>query len=359
MRLIRRSSKPSGLMPGSVVFVGVRRQDEVRIDLIDYDATELTERRLDKVADCFGLAESRTISWINISGVHDVSVIKELGQHYSLHPLILEDIANTRQRPKFDQAEDYLFLVVKMLYLGEEDGEIDAEQVSVVMGENFVISFQEREGDVLNPVRARIKNTVPRQRFLGSDYLAYALIDAIVDNYFSVLEYIGDKIESLQEELIANPTPGHLEIIHTLKRALLFMRRQIWPLRETVSAFERSESRLIHDYTRPYIRDLYEHVIQVIDTIETAREMVSGLLDIYLSSVSNRMNEVMKVLTIIATIFIPLSFLAGVFGMNFNPEASPLNMPELNFRFGYPLFWALVLAIGGLLFIFFKRKRWL
>lgn len=358
-RLLKKRTQPHGAMPGAVVFVGDRRQEHVGIKLIDYDATELTEKTLNSVDEVVPFKETPTISWIDITGLHDSSVVEKIGAQFGLHPLILEDIANTGQRPKFEEGEGILFFVVKMLYLGKEDGELEAEQVSILAGPNFVISFQERDGDVFEPIRERIRKTVPRQRFLGSDYLAYALIDAIVDNYFTALEFIGDKIELLQDEVLENPTPEYLEVIHGLKRVLIDMRKRVWPLREVIGGLDRSESELIHSYTKPYLRDLYEHVIQVIDTVETARDMVSGLLDIYLSSVSNRMNEVMKVLTIIATIFIPLGFLAGVFGMNFNSETSPFNMPELNFRFGYPLFWALVLLIGGGLFVYFKRKRWL
>ncbi|MFH2055870.1 MAG: magnesium/cobalt transporter CorA [bacterium] len=358
-RLLKKRTKPHGSVPGAVVFVGDRRQEHVGVKVIDYDATQLTEKTLATVEEAFPFKDSPTVSWIDICGLHDASVIEKIGAHFGLHALVLEDIANTGQRPKFEESQETLFLVVKMLYLGGEDGELEAEQVSILAGKNFVISFQERDGDVFEPVRERIRKAVPRKRFLGADYLAYALIDAIVDNYFTVLEYIGDKIEVLQDELLENPSPEYLETIHGLKRALIDMRKRVWPLREVIGGLERSESKLIHDFTRPYLRDLYEHTIQVIDTVETARDMVSSLLDIYLSSVSNRMNEVMKVLTIIATIFIPLGFLAGVFGMNFNPESSPFNMPELNFRFGYPLFWALVLMVGGGLFIFFKRKRWI
>lgn len=358
-RLVKKQAKPHGSAPGAVVFVGDRRQDHITINLIDYDATELQEKKLASIEESLPFKGTPTVSWINICGLHDEAVIKSVGEHFELHPLILEDIANTGVRPKFEEADNHIFLVVKMLYLGQEEGELESEQVSILAGENYVISFQERDGDVFEPVRERIRKTVPRQRFLGSDYLAYALVDAIVDNYFTVLEYIGDKIELLQDDLIEDPSPEYLETIHGLKRVLIDMRKRVWPLRELLGALERSESSLIHGTTRPYLRDLYEHVIQVIDTVETARDMVSSLLDIYLSSVSNRMNEVMKVLTIIATIFIPLGFLAGVFGMNFNPQASPFNMPELNFRFGYPMFWVLVLLIGGGLFLFFKRKRWL
>ena len=303
--------------------------------------------------------ETSTITWINIDGLHDVETIEKIGGHFGMHPLIMEDIANTGQRPKLETSEKHLFLVLKMLYCDPDNGEIRSEQFSFVVGNNFVISFQERVGDVFEPVRYRIRKTEPRVRFMNADYLAYTLVDAIVDGYFSVLEALGERIESMEDVLVNDPRPEHLETIHELKRELIVMRKAVWPLREVVGGLERLESDLIKDGTRTYLRDLYEHTIQVIDTVETFRDMVSGLLDIYMSSVSNKMNEVMKVLTIMATIFIPLGFLAGVYGMNFDTAASPFNLPELGLPYGYLMFWGLVVLIGGGLFVFFKRKGWL
>ncbi len=359
VRLIKKVSKKIGVMPGQVVYVGDERTEKVKISIIDYDTTNLTERHNVTVEECFPFKDTPTVTWINIDGIHDVDIIEQIGKHFNMHHLILEDIANTAQRPKIEVAKDYIFLVVKMLYNRSSDGELVSEQLSIVFGSNFVISFQEQEGDVFELIRERIRTTTPRVKFLGTDYLAYSLIDAIVDNYFLVLEDVGDKIEPLEDKLIVDPRPDDLQGIYDLKRKLIDMRKRVWPLREVIGNFERLEMPLIHDYTGAYLRDLYEHVIQVIDTVETARDMVSGLLDIYLSSVSNRMNEVMKVLTIIATIFIPLSFLAGIYGMNFNTATSPFNMPELSWRFGYPFFWLLALAIGVGMLIFFRRKRWL
>jgi len=357
-RHFKRISKKSGLHPGSVVYVGDPRTEPVTIDIMDYDDTNLREIRVKSVEECFPFRESSTITWINVNGIHDVSIIEKLGTHFGLHPLVMEDIANTGQRPKLEDSDKYTFLVVKMLYNGTAGDRLKSEQVSIVFGQNFVITFQEREGDVFSSVRDRIRRTVPRVRFLGSDYLAYALIDAVVDHYFVVLEEIGERLEALEDQLVTQPEPENLSIIHDLKRELVFMRRGVWPLREVIGGFDRLDTGAIHDFTRPYLRDLYEHTIQVIDTVETFRDMTSGLLDIYLSSISNRMNEVMKVLTIIATIFIPLGFLAGVYGMNFNTD-SPFNLPELNLQYGYPLFWVAVLIVAGGLVWFFRRKRWL
>ena len=358
-RLVKRSKKKLGLKPGAVVYVGEHRTESIEISIIDYKETSFQERQTSNVEDCFPYKDSQTISWMNISGIHDVALIEKLGQHFSLPPLVLEDLVNTGHRPKMEEADEFIFVMLKMLYLAPENHDVRSEHVSLVFGRNYVISFQEKPGDVFDMVRERIRKTVPRVRFMGADYLAYALIDAIVDHYFVVLESIGDRVEALEEELVSEPVSQHLETIHSLKRELITIRRAVWPLREVIGGLDRSESPLFHDYTRAYLRDLYEHTIQVIDTVETYRDMVSGLLDIYLSSISNRMNEVMKVLTIIATIFIPLGFLAGVYGMNFDTSASPFNLPELGFAYGYPLFWLAVLIVAGGLFWFFRRKRWL
>ena len=358
-RLIKNHSKSKGLQPGTIVFVGEKKVEKTRIRIIDYDAANLEEKEVSSIEDCFPFKDSPTITWINIDGLHDVELIDGIGKHFDLHPLILEDIANTGQRPKLETSERYLFLVLKMLQVTQDTDEIRREQFSLVVGKNFVISFQERFGDVFEPVRKRLRKTEPRARFMSADYLAYALVDAIVDGYYSVLESGGEQIESVEDLLLEDPGVENLEIIHELKRELILMRKAVWPLREVIGGLDRIESPLIQDTTRAYLRDLYEHTIQVIDTVETFRDMVSGLLDIYMSSVSNRMNEVMKVLTIIATIFIPLGFLAGVYGMNFNTSVSPYNMPELSFAYGYLMFWLLAVLIAGGLFLFFKRKSWL
>jgi magnesium transporter len=358
-RFIKRVSKKKGLMPGSLVYVGDKAGTEPRISVIDYDEQRLTTADHITVENALEYLDKKTITWIDLCGVHDVDLVRRLGEAYELHSLVQEDILNTGQRPKFEESDDYLFLVLKMLHPDREDDRIEVEQVSFVIGPNYVISFQEKEGDVFDPVRERLRKTVPRVRFLGADYLAYALIDAVVDGYFLILETMGEKIEQVEERLLDEPKPEDLEQVHELKRELLIMRKAVWPLREVIGAISRSESKLIHAYTFPYLRDLYEHTIQVIDTIETFRDMVSGLLDLYLTSVSNRMNEIMKVLTIIATIFIPLGFLAGVYGMNFDTGSSPFNMPELHYRFGYPIFWLVALLIGGGLFLFFRKRRWL
>jgi magnesium transporter len=265
----------------------------------------------------------------------------------------LEDILHTGQRPKFEDFEKYIFIVFKMLYFDENGDDILEEQISIILGSNYVISFQEKEGDVFNPVRERIRAGRFQIKKRKIDYLAYALIDAVVDNYFLILEKIGEKIEDLEEELLDNPTPETLQTIHHLKRKLISLRKSVWPLREVIGGLERGESALFHKSTSIYLKDVYDHTIQVIDTIETFRDMVSGMLDMYLSNLSNKMNEVMKVLTIIATIFIPLTFIAGIYGMNFE------FMPELKWHWGYFLIWGLMIVVGIAMVFYFRRKKWL
>jgi len=294
-----------------------------------------------------------TVTWINIDGIHQLDIIEKIGKHFHLHPLILEDIVNTEQRPKMEDFEDYIFSVLKMLYYDEKENETKAEQISLILGTNFVISFQETAGNVFDPIRERIRNGKGRIRKMGADYLAYSLIDTVVDNYFVILEKIGEKIEGMEEELITNPTPETLQTIHNLKRDMIFFRKSVWGLRELVSSLQRGESSLIQESTGIYLRDVYDHTIHVIDTIETFRDMITGMLDIYLSSVSNKMNEVMKVLTIFAVIFIPLTFITGVYGMNFH------YMPELSWQWGYPLIWLVMIAVSISMLVYFRRKKWL
>ncbi|MGB5105238.1 MAG: magnesium/cobalt transporter CorA [Candidatus Zixiibacteriota bacterium] len=354
-----RISSKLGATPGSLIYVGVERTDKVTIDVLQYDQTSIKEFRAASMDEIVVAPESTEVVWINIEGVHDINIVDSVGKKFGLHPLILEDIVNTNKRPKFDDMGGYIVAMLKMLYVPDGGANILTEQVSLVIGKNYVVSFQEVAGDVFDPIRERLRKTVPRQKFLGTDYLAHALIDAVVDHYFIVLEHVGDKIELCQNRLVKNPRPDNLEEIYELKRKLIELRRSIWPLREVLGSFERSDSSLIHDYTRIYMRDLYEHVVQVADSVETNREMVSGLLEIYLTSLSNRTNEIMRLLTVISTIFIPLTFLVGVYGMNFDTGAGPLNMPELGFKYGYVMFWAVTLATVGGLIWFFRRNKWL
>ncbi|KPJ64468.1 MAG: magnesium transporter [Syntrophobacter sp. DG_60] len=353
-KFIKRTSKKIGLPPGALIYIGEKKVEKAKITIIDYDEAQFHEKEAKTIEECFPFKDKPTVTWINIDGIHEVEIIEKLGKHFNIHPLILEDIVHTGQRPKMEDFGDYIFVVLKMLYYNEKDDEIKAEQVSLILGLNFVISFQETEGDVFNPIRERIRNGKGRITKKGADYLGYALMDAVVDHYFIILEKIGEKIEDMEEELVTNPTPETLQAIHNLKREMIFLRKSVWPLREMISGLERAESSLIQESTRIYLRDVYDHTIQVIDTIESFRDMVYGMLDTYLSSISNRMNEVMKVLTIIATIFIPLTFIAGVYGMNF------AYMPELKWHWFYPkVFWLVMVAIIGFMAFYFKRKKWL
>ncbi len=356
---VKKSLKKAGLPPGTLVHIGEKKAEIVRITLIDYDKKSFQEKEVSTVEECFPFKATPTVTWINIDGLHQVDIIEKLGKKFDLHPLILEDVLHTEQRPKYEDFDKYIFVVLRMLQYNEQIQDIESEQVSLILGANFVISFQERVGDVFESVRERLRNDKGRIRKMGSDYLAYALLDAVVDSYFAILEKIGERIESMEEQLVANPTEKTLRHIYTMKREMILLRKSIWPLREVISGVQRSESSLISETTGLYLRDVYDHTIQVIDTVESFRDMVSGMLDIYLSSISNKMNAVMKVLTIIATIFIPLTFIAGIYGMNFNPEKSPWNMPELNWYWGYPAVCLVMAVVAVIMLIYFRRKKWL
>ncbi len=352
-RIVKKRSKKAGLAPGSLVHVGEKKVGEVRITKMEYDEHHFREEEVKRVEHCWPLKQAPTVTWINLDGIHQVEILEKLGHHFGLHPLILEDILNTDQRPKIDDLGEYLYIVLKMFFYNGKKMEIEAEQVSIILGANFVISFQEREGDVFNPIRERLREKKGRIQKMGADYLAYSLLDAVVDHYFVILEKLGEDIESLEEQLVANPSPQILQSINVLKREMIYLRRSVWPLREVIAHLERGESPLIQKDTGLYLRDVYDHTVQVIDAVETSRDILSGMLDIYLSSMSNRMNEVMKVLTIIATIFIPLTFIVGVYGMNFK------YMPELEWPWGYPAVYGVMLAVVVLMLVYFKRRKWL
>ncbi|TFG90557.1 MAG: magnesium/cobalt transporter CorA [Candidatus Atribacteria bacterium] len=352
-KLVRKKQKQPGLPPGTLVHEGERMIEKARITLIDYDETHFQEKEIDKIEDCFPFKDEPTTTWINIDGLHDMELIAKVGEYFEIHPLVLEDIVSSGQRPKMDDFDDYIFVVVRMLSYDDKKNDLLSEQVSLLIGPNFVVSFQEREGDVFDPVRQRIRDKKGRILKQGADYLAYALLDIIVDNYFSILEKVGDRVEIIDEMLVENPSPENLQEIQAMKREMIFLRKSVWPLREVIDGLERLESKLIKDSTDVYLRDVYDHTIQVIDTIEALRDMISGLVDIYMSSISNKMNEVMKMLTIIATIFIPLTFIAGIYGMNFE------FMPELKISWAYPAIWGVMLSILVGMVAFFRRKNWL
>ncbi|MEJ2724170.1 MAG: magnesium/cobalt transporter CorA [Deltaproteobacteria bacterium] len=336
---------------GRLVSAGEKKSDPVRISLIRYNENDLEEKEVKTIEECFLPADPRLVTWINIDGVEDPAVIEKIAIHFDIHRLVLEDMLNTDQRPKTDDYADYLFIVLKSLRYDEKEGKVNGEQVSLVFGPNYVLSLRERESDSFNPVKDRLKNPKSLMRQSGSDYLAYALMDAIVDNYFVMFEKIGEEIEDLEEELIAEPTVKILENIHDLKRTLIFLRKSVWPVREVIANLEKLDPPRITRSTQIYLRDVYDHTVRVLETIEGYHDLISGMLDIYLSSVSNRLNEVMKVLTIIATIFIPITFLTGVFGMNFR------NMGVLDLPFAFPGSLILMACVAGFLLIYFRKKR--
>jgi magnesium transporter len=348
----KRSLKQVGLPPGSLVYTGERKMEKVRITLIRYDETHFEEKEVKKIDDCFPINGKTGVTWVNIDGLHDVQIIERTGAHLRVHPLVLEDILNSNERPKMEDYDDYIFIIAKMLYHGKTKNDIITEQVSMILGSNYVVTFQERIGDVFNTVRERLRTAKGRLRKNGADYLAFGLLDAIVDNYFVILESVGERIDRLEESVIQEPTPKILHNIHELRGRLLSMNRVTWAVREVIDCLERGESELIKDTTKAFLRDVYDHTIQIIDNVETFRDMFSSMLDIYMTSISNRLNQVMKVLTIIATVFMPLSFIAGVYGMNF------LFMPELSVSFAYPLVLLLMLAIALTMVIYFKKRKW-
>ncbi len=352
-RLVQRVVQKPGTAPGDLAHTGLRKIERVRIRLLEYDAERLKEEELSAAEDAFPVRDNPPVSWVNLDGLHDSGILAKIRDHFSLHPLVMEDVVQVGQRPKLEEYEGYLFLVLPMLHFDEERRAVEVEQLSLILGPNWVFTFQERSGDVFEPVRERLRAAYGRIRQRGADYLAYALMDAVVDRYFLVLEQLGNVAESLDVEVMGNPTPEILHRINTLKRELLLLRKTVWPLREATNSFARIESDLVTDTTRIFARDVYDHAVQVIDTVETLRDLASGMTDLYLSSMGQKTNEVMKVLTIMASIFIPLTFMAGVYGMNFE------FMPELGIPWAYPALWVLMLAVAGGMIWFFRKRKWI
>ena len=347
------SGVKTGMAPGTMVFIGDRKVEKTRLDLIDFSETHLNELRDVSITQCMEFVRNPGVTWINVNGIHDIELISALGKCFELHPLTLEDIVNTSQRLKTEDFQKYLFIVLKMMDFNRNTNTVDMEHVSLILGDNFVISFLEDEGDVFDSVRERLRTAKGRIRCMKADYLAYTLMDTVVDHYFLSVEHIGDLIEEIDDQILENPQPGDLKRIHQLKRDILSLRKAVWPLREEIGVLDKSESPLIRKENKMFWRDLYDHTIQVIDMVETFRDILASMHDTYLSSMSNRMNEIMKMLSIIATIFMPLTFIAGVYGMNFK------NMPELEWRWGYPTIWIVMFAVGAGHFTYFKRKRWI
>jgi magnesium transporter len=346
----KKRSETIGQPPGALVYMGGKSDKEIEITISTYNSKEYTKTVTQSFREC-ELSRKDYVTWININGLHRVKDLEYLGQCFHLHPLVLEDILHTDQRPKLEEFDSYLFLIVKMLQLNGL--EVASEQVSLIIGDHFVISLHEHDEDIFEPIRQRLQAGTGRLRGAGADYLAYALLDLIVDHYFIILESLGEGIEEIEAELLDRPTPATLSRIHRLKRDTILMRRAVWPLREVVNRLERSDSPFIQDHTLLYLKDAYDHVTMVIDSIETYRDILAGMLDIYLSSVSNRLNEVMMVLTIMATIFIPLTFITGIYGMNFK------YIPGLEWSWGFFVVSFLMASLAGTMLLYFLRKGWI
>jgi magnesium transporter len=351
-RLVRRRGKARGADPGTLVHTGPRRVETVRFQLFEYDG-EVRERVPKSVPECFPFGPEGYVTWLNVDGLHDVEAIRSIGEQAKLHPLVMEDVLSTGQRPKIEDYGEQLYIVLRMLQYNEETDEIEEDQLSLILGASYVITFQEVPGDSFDPVRQRIRSGKGTIRGRGADFLAYSLIDAVVDEYFTVIEKIGDRIEVLENRVLAEPGPGTINDVHRLKRELLVMRKAVWPVRDVLNSMIRDQTPLISADTKLFIRDAYDHIVQVIDNVETMRDLVSGMLELYLTSVSQRLNEVIKVLTIISTIFIPLTFVAGVYGMNFD------YMPELRWRWGYPAVLVVMAGIVVVMLKYFRRHKWI
>ncbi len=352
MNNVIKVSQKAGLPPGSLIHVGDIRGSKVQIRVLDYCADSVNEYEFDNITKALTSPNNGHVRWIEVAGIHRVEVIEKLGNYYDIHPLILEDILNTKQTPKIDQQSEYVFITAKNLAYQNDSERIAVQQVSLILGENYIITFLETDHDCFRSIKERLKNPKSKIRTLPADYLAYAILDCIVDHYYMVLEDMGEKIELIENLIMKESNPTVLHTINRIKREMLIIRKAVWPLREVMNSIGRGDSQLFHESTLVYIRDVYDHTIQIIDTIEMYRDMVSGMLDIYLSSVSNKLSEVMKILTIISTFFIPLTFIVGIYGMNFK-------MPELEFEYGYAGVWIVMISISLLMFRYFRQKRWL
>lgn len=353
-KLITKQSSKVGSVPGTPTFIGEQKLENVIIDIIEYTPEFLKESNnisFDALLKLY--SNNLSVKWINIKGIHDINLIENIGRMLNIHPLTLEDLVNTNHRTKIEIFQDYIFFVVKVVKYDDVTKTLSIDHVSLILGENYVVTFSEENDDVFNSVRERITSSKGRIRNMKSDYLAYALVDSVVDCYYSTMEKIGEHIESIEDIVMSDPKPKDIVEIHQLKRDMLRLRKALWPLREEISILQKSENKLIYSETRLFFYDLYEHIIQISDMIDVFREILFSTHDIYLSSVSNKMNETMKLLTVIGTIFIPLTFIVGVYGMNFE------NMPELKWHWGYYFIWGIMVVISFGMLIFFRRKKWL
>jgi len=348
----KRTSSKAGLPPGALIHIGRHSDAKLSIDAIEYDPKHFTEEELNRPEDCFPFKNSKRVAWININGLNDVDAIGTIGNYFDLHPLLIEDILNTNHRPKLEEFENCVFVTLKMLGISKDNDTIISEQVSFVLGTNWVLSFQEIKGDVFGHIRERIRESKGNVRYRSADYLLYRLIDTVVDNYFFVTEHINERIENLEEKVLETADTNTLNEIQGLKKEIIGLRKVINPLRDSVGALH-SDTGLIQNETRRYFRDVYEHIIHLNESLDSQRDLLASLMDLHLSGVSNKMNKVMQLLTIISTIFIPLTFIAGVYGMNFS------YMPELDWKYSYFVVWGLMIILFIAMIFYFKRKKWL
>ena len=347
------ASKKAGLPPGSLVHVGEVMETEVRITIVDYNKDVIEEQTVESVEQILQCREKDTVTWVNIEGLGNIELVGAIGEAFNIHPLVLEDILNTHQRPKLEEYDDYLYCVLKGISLAENGFSVEYEQISMLILNDFVFTFKEKRDELFEPVRRRLRSSKGHFRSQGADYLAYVILDTIVDSYFTLQDSLDDIVDSVEEELLTEPTPKTLGTIQSVKRELIIIRRTISPLREMLNAILRSESPLIEEKSLIYFRDISDHVLRISESIESSRDMIAGLLDIYITTISNKMNEIMKVLTVFASIFIPLTFIAGIYGMNFE------YMPELKWKWAYPALWMAFIAIPVILLVYFKKKKWL
>jgi len=352
-KLFRHRRKTPGLAPGSLVYTGDRKSPIPRVTMLDYDEHRVVEKELVRVDDCIAFKDAQTVTWINADSVTEPGLLENFGRVMGFHTLMLEDILNTDQRPKFEDYGSYIYIVVKMLDYDIRKGEIETEQLSLILGPNYMISFQERAGDFFDPLRERIRNSLGRIRKLGADYLAYAILDVIVDHYFVVLEKLGEKIEQLEELVVTDPREGTARAVHAVRREMIFVRKSVWPLREAVTGMQRSDSDLIRESNAAYFRDLHDHIMRVTDGVDTFRDLLNGMLDSYYSTITTRTNSVVKVLTLFSAIFMPLTFITGLFGMNFR------NFPELEWHYGFQGSLILMVIVIISMVAIFKWKKWL
>lgn len=351
--LVKSASKKAGLPEGEIVHVGEIHETSTRLTVLDYDRDNLLVHEITSIDELLPYKSSNTVSWVIVEGLTEVDIIQSLGQMFNVHPLVQEDIVSTHQRPKLDEFEDYLYLVIKRLEVENDDFRVRQEQVSLLLFENMLFTFKEKRDDLFVPVITRLRAEKGRLRTQTTDYLAYVVLDTIVDGYFVVQDALDAFSDDVEDRLFDRPGPDLLNRIQQAKRELIFVRKSLSPLREMLAALERSDSMLLSEKTHIYLRDVYDHTIRVIETVDSYRDLITGMLEIYLSSVSNRLNEIMKVLTVFSTIFIPLTFITGIYGMNFQ------NMPELKWAWSYPIIWLVFISVAGALLYFFRKRKWL